>query len=80
MGPKRFTDVELVGERVCLRPVGPNDASRAYELLQDDRVIESLIWDGLASVEESANGFRRRAEWSSYDEWCRPERENVALL
>ncbi len=48
----RFAHVELVGERVRLRPPRPNDALTAFEMFRDDRVTERLAWDGPTSVEE----------------------------
>lgn len=56
-GLRRFTDVELVGEQVRLRPLRREDASAAFELLSDDLVTRTLLWDGPSSVEALADAY-----------------------
>lgn len=56
--PRRFSHVEITGDKVRLRPVRPEDAPAAYPLLRDDRVVRTLVWEGPTSVEELADGYR----------------------
>ena len=58
-----FADVELVGSRIRLRPIRPEDALGAYGLLVDDQVTRTLLWDGPSSLEELIEAYGRRAEW-----------------
>ena len=60
---KYFTEVELVGEKVRLRCIRPEDAPAAYRLLGNDLITQTILWDGPSSLEELTEGYRRRAEW-----------------
>lgn len=60
---KRFSDAELVGSKVRLRPIRPEDAPFAYAQLRDDQVTRTLRWDGPSSVEELTAGYGDRARW-----------------
>lgn len=62
MFTNRFTDIELVGNSVCLRPIRPEDAGAAFPLAQDDRVTRTLLWDGPSSVESLEEGYHRQAD------------------
>ncbi len=53
----RFSQVELVGDRVRLRPLSPDDAPVAFELLSDDRVTRTLVWDGPSSLEDLGDSY-----------------------
>jgi ribosomal-protein-alanine N-acetyltransferase len=57
--PIGFERIELVGDRVRLRPVRPADAAEAYRLITDDAVLATLLWEGPASVHERAAIFGR---------------------
>lgn len=58
----RFVDVELIGSKVKLRPIHPDDASVAYDLVRDDRVTSMLLWDGPSNLAELIEGYRLRAD------------------
>ena len=60
-GPKRFQHVELVGEKVRLRPLSREDAPAAFNLLKDDRVTRAILWDGPSSVEGLGEGYDARS-------------------
>ncbi len=59
--PPGFKDVELVGDVARLRPIEARDAASAFELLQDDRIISQLVWDGPDSPEALVEGYQERA-------------------
>ena len=61
--PKGFEHADLAGELVNLCPIRAEDAEGAFPLLQDDRIISRLFWDGLTGLEELSEGYRQRAEW-----------------
>ena len=63
--PPRFTDAELVGNSVRLRPMGPDDAPTAYGLLRDGVITQTLLWDEPSNVEEITRSYRDRA-----DDWA----------
>ncbi len=43
----RLEHAEVRGERVHLRPVSPNDAAAAYDLLHDeDQITSWIVWEG----------------------------------
>jgi [ribosomal protein S5]-alanine N-acetyltransferase len=53
-----FDNVELLGERVRLRPTRATDAVRGYELAHDNQnILRWLIWKGPASREELAQTY-----------------------
>ncbi len=53
----------LVGERVLLRPLVPEDAETAFQLIHDRREITDwLLWDGPESLEEMAPWYERWAD------------------
>ncbi len=58
--PRRLTDVELVGERVRLRPHRRADARPAFELLHArEEILRWLVWDGPVSAEELEDYYAR---------------------
>lgn len=61
--PRGFEKADLSGALVRLRPNRAEDANYSFPLLQDDRVLSQLAWDGPVSLGELATGFQRRAEW-----------------
>lgn len=57
--PPGFDRVELVGEKVRLRPTTGEDATDAYRLVRDEAVLRWLLWDGPADEAELSGTFRR---------------------
>jgi len=57
--PQGFKYIELVGDKVRLRPVRETDAADAYRLVADDAVLANLAWDGPSGEEEIAGTYRR---------------------
>ncbi|UCB43270.1 MAG: GNAT family N-acetyltransferase [Dehalococcoidales bacterium] len=57
--PVGLEHIELVGERVRLRPIKESDAADAYRLLVDDAVLSNLVWDGPTSEAEIAEAYDR---------------------
>lgn len=57
--PQGFEHIELVGEKVRLRPIKESDAEDAYRLVANEAVLANLSWDGPASEAEMAEAHRR---------------------
>ena len=57
--PVGFEHIELVGDKVRLRPVRETDAADAYRLVTDDAVLANLAWDGPASEAEIVETYTR---------------------
>ena len=57
-----FERVELVGDRVRLRPAQPADTADAYRLVSDEEVLSRLLWEGPANEEEMSDVFYPRQE------------------
>jgi ribosomal-protein-alanine N-acetyltransferase len=58
--PRRLAAVDLVGERVRLRPHRSEDAATAFELIaRRDEILRWLVWDGPSSPEELAEYYAR---------------------
>src|SRR5688572_16694538 len=55
---KAFGHVELVGEKVKLRPARVEDAAAVYDLFRDDRVVRWLFVEAPASLEEEEAWFK----------------------
>ena len=68
IGRKNFSEADVVGEKVRLRPILTRDASIAYGLLQNERVTQTILWDGPSSLNELTYSFRHRREWWSNGE------------
>lgn len=77
-----FADIQLVGDRVRLRPIREDDAARAHHLVSDDAVLANLAWEGPAGEGEMAETYRRlEGEWKSGESYCFAiERVNVSGL
>ncbi len=60
--PAGFSHIELVGDKVRLRPIREGDATNAYRLFMDDRVLSRLVTEGLAFLEEQREVYRGMAE------------------
>jgi ribosomal-protein-alanine N-acetyltransferase len=56
--PAGFSHIEMVGEKVRLRPLKSGDARIAYPLLANEAVLVNLAWDGPASEKEVARTYR----------------------
>ena len=59
MSPPGFERIELVGDRVRLRPVQPADTADAYRLVSDEEVLSRLLWEGPVDEAEMSDIFRR---------------------
>jgi len=57
--PVDFEHIELVGEKVRLRPIRKSDAPDAYRLLSNEAVLANLAWDGPTSEAEIAETYQR---------------------
>ncbi len=60
--PPGFERVELVGEKVRLRPAVVADAGFAYQLVTDDRILRWLLWDGPDAEADMLRVFGRWQE------------------
>ena len=54
-----FSHINIVGEKVRIRPVMVTDAPDAYSLVTDDAVLSRLLWEGPANGAEMADTYRR---------------------
>ena len=54
-----FSRIDIVGEKIRLRPARPTDAPDVYRLVTDEAVLSRLLWDGPENEEEIANTYRR---------------------
>ena len=68
--PAGFDHIELLGDKVRLRPIRASDAADAYRLLADDAILRWLSWDGPASEAEIAETYRRWEMELKTDENC----------
>ncbi|MBI2288666.1 MAG: GNAT family N-acetyltransferase [Chloroflexi bacterium] len=57
-----FSYVDIVGDKVHLRPTQATDASVAYRLVKNGAVVSNLAWDGPTSKEELLNTYRQWEE------------------
>jgi len=60
--PSGFSRINIVGEKVRLRPAYPTDAPDAYRLVTDEAVLSRLLWDGPQDEEEIASTYLRWQE------------------
>ena len=66
-----FEYIELVGDKIRLRPIEVSDATDAYSLLTDDAVLANLAWNGPASEAEIAETYTRwQAEFRAGENCC----------
>jgi ribosomal-protein-alanine N-acetyltransferase len=69
--PVGFNHIELVGDKVRLRPIRESDAADAYRLLSDDAVVANLAWDGPSGEAEIAGTYQRlEGELKSGESYC----------
>ena len=57
--PPGFERVELVGDKVRLRPAVVADVAGAYALVTDDRILRWLLWDGPDAESNMTDVFGR---------------------
>ena len=57
--PIGFSYIDIVGDKVRLRPTRATDAKVAYQLVNNEAVLSNLLWDGPANQEEVADTYRR---------------------
>jgi ribosomal-protein-alanine N-acetyltransferase len=57
--PPGFERIELVGEKVRLRPAVAADAAEAYRLVTDDRILRWLLWEGPDAESDMVEVFGR---------------------
>ncbi len=68
--PTGFCHIDMVGDKVRLRPVMAADAREAYRLVKNDAVLSNLAWDGPADEEELLNTYRHWEEEITNGESC----------
>ena len=57
-----FSHIDIVGEKVRLRPMRASDAGAAYKLVKNEAVLDTLTWDGPTNEEELLNTYRQWEE------------------
>ena len=57
--PVGFSHIDILGEKVRLRPVRAADAGAAYHLVKNEAVVSTLVWDGPKNEKEIRNTYRR---------------------
>ncbi len=60
--PVGFNHIDIVGERVRLRPIRAADAEAAYRLVKNEAVLSTLAWDGPTNEEELHNTYHQWEE------------------
>jgi len=68
--PAGFSHIELVGDKVRLRPIREGDATNAYRLVVDEAVLANLAWDGPANEAEIVDTYQRWATEMKAGEGC----------
>jgi ribosomal-protein-alanine N-acetyltransferase len=68
--PAGFEHIELVGDKVRLRPIREGDAADTYRLVADDAVLANLAWDGPANEAEIVDTYQRWATEMKAGEGC----------
>ena len=53
-----FSHIDIVGEKLRLRPARPADAADAYRLVTDEEVLSRLLWDGPQDEEQMVSTYR----------------------
>ncbi len=69
-----FNHIDIVGDKVRLRPTRATDAKVAHRLVTDEAVLSNLAWDGPTNEEELRDTFRR---WE--EEMKKGESYNMAI-
>ena len=54
-----FKRLNIIGQKVRLRPVEAADAREAYKLVRNEAVLSTLAWDGPADEAEMRETYRR---------------------
>jgi len=57
--PVGFNHIDIVGEKVRLRPIRAADAEAAYSLVKNEVVLATLAWDGPTDQEKLLNSYRQ---------------------
>lgn len=57
-----FSHIDIVGDKVRLRPMRATDAREAYRLVTNEAVLSTLAWDGPTNEEELFNTYRQWEE------------------
>jgi ribosomal-protein-alanine N-acetyltransferase len=65
-----FSHIDIVGEKVRLRPIRATDAKAAYRLVKNEAVLSNLAWDGPRDEEELRNTYRQWEEEIKTGESC----------
>ena len=60
--PVGYSNIDMVGEKVRLRPVVATDASAAYRLVKNDAVLVTMAWDEPADERELHDTYARCEE------------------
>ena len=60
--PAGFSHIDIVGEKVRLRPTRATDAKAAYRLVKNEAVVSTLGWDGPADESKLRNTYRQWEE------------------
>lgn len=68
--PKTFSRIDILGEKIRLRPIRVSDSKAAYRLMKNEAVHVNLAGEGPASEEELLNTFRRREEEMKTGQSC----------
>ena len=65
-----FSHIDIVGEKVRLRPVMATDAGAAYRLVKNEAVLSTMAWDGPADEGELRDTYTRWEEEMQTGESC----------
>jgi len=68
--PIGFSHIDIVGDKVRLRPMVAGDARIAYHLVANDAILSNLSWDGPANEKEVADTYRRWDDGLKIGEIC----------
>ena len=65
-----FSHIDIVGEKVRLRPIRAADARAAYRLVKNEAVLSTMAWDGPADEGELRDTYTRWDEEIKTGESC----------
>ncbi len=65
-----FSHIDIVGEKIRLRPMRASDAEAAYKLVKNEAVLSTLAWDGPTNEAELRNTYRQWEEEVKTGEGC----------
>ena len=54
-----FNHIDIVGQKVRLRPIRATDAEIAHRLVTNEAILSNLVWDGPADEEELYDTYRQ---------------------